>query len=160
MLTKISSLPNSCRMNLANDSILRASKTSSWWNITFDRPIWWSFVMASLPLVSFLAVNTTVMPKDANCFTISSPMPLFAPVTTAYLYPFKPDYVSATTLYSHEWFSSHNLLKCKSLNFMCQEWFSSLRFNKWWFLTFVLHIFHLIPYMYVGDVSCWGSAKF
>uniref|UniRef100_A0A7C8YSW1 Uncharacterized protein n=1 Tax=Opuntia streptacantha TaxID=393608 RepID=A0A7C8YSW1_OPUST len=53
------------------------------------------FSRASLPLFSFLAVNTTTTPCDASCLQISSPIPLFAPVTTAYLVLVRKLYVSA-----------------------------------------------------------------
>ena len=40
---------------------------------------------ASTPLFSSLAVSTTVTPLAANSLHIPNPIPLFAPVTTAYL---------------------------------------------------------------------------
>lgn len=72
-------------MKLAKPSMLWRSCTSSWWNSTFGKPRPWSNDMASVPLFSFLAVNKTVTPAAASCLTVSNPIPLFAPVTTAYL---------------------------------------------------------------------------
>jgi len=81
----MSSLPNLSLINLAKDSMLTGSKTSSWWNTTFVKPMLCSIQVASVPLFSSLAVSTTVTPLEAICLTVSRPMPLFAPVTTAYL---------------------------------------------------------------------------
>lgn len=51
-----------------------------------ERPNPLSFSRASRPLFSSLAVTTTVTPCDASCLQISNPIPLFDPVTTAYLH--------------------------------------------------------------------------
>ena len=72
-------------MNWARECMLCASSTSSWWNSTLERPDCCSRLTASTPLFWFLAVKTTVTPAVASCRTVSKPMPLFAPVTTAYL---------------------------------------------------------------------------
>lgn len=84
--TKISSLPNWLLTNWARELILDESVTSSWWKRTrSEKGKSLSFSIASRPLFSFLAVKTTVIPCEANCLQISNPIPLFAPVTTAYL---------------------------------------------------------------------------
>ena len=84
--TKISSFPNWVLMKFARDAMLLGSVTSSWWKTTWsERPNSFSFSTASRPLFSSLAVSTTVIPLEANCLHIPNPIPLFAPVTTAYL---------------------------------------------------------------------------
>ena len=44
-----------------------------------------SFSTASRPLFPSLAVGTAGIPFEANCLHIANPIPLFAPVTTAYI---------------------------------------------------------------------------
>lgn len=67
--------------NWAAFSILSPFVRSSCKNFTLSS---WSESTASRPKDSFLAVNSTVMPSSfANCFTISLPIPLLAPVTKA-----------------------------------------------------------------------------
>ena len=83
--TKISSFPKWLRMKLAREWIAAGSATSSWWKITLSKPDCFSFSTASRPLFSSLAVSTVMIPFKANCLTTSYPIPLFAPVTTAYL---------------------------------------------------------------------------
>lgn len=82
----MSSLWNCVAMKLARVSMLSALRTSSWWNTTLKRPDSCSNLVASIPLFSSLAVNTTVAPPLASWRTVSRPMPLLAPVTTAYLW--------------------------------------------------------------------------
>ena len=85
-VTRISSFPNLDLIKSAREATLVASATSTWWNSTrWDRPESLSVCSAWIPLSSFLAVSTTLIPAEANCLTISNPIPLFAPVTTAYL---------------------------------------------------------------------------
>ena len=84
--TKISSLPNRVLMKSAREAILAGLSTSSWWKRTrSERPESFSFWTASRPFFSSLAVSTTLTPFEANCLTVSNPIPLLDPVTTAYL---------------------------------------------------------------------------
>jgi len=85
-LTKISSFPNWFLIKSTNDLILAWSMTSSWWKTTRPgKESCFNFSTASRPLFSSLAVSTTVIPLEANCLHTANPIPLFAPVTTAYL---------------------------------------------------------------------------
>ena len=86
----MSSLPNLCFIKSAKPAALEGSDTSNWWNRTSDSPSWRSAAAAPAPLSSLLAVKTTVTPLAASCLHISSPSPLFPPVTTATLHQEKP----------------------------------------------------------------------
>ncbi len=66
--------------NAVTDS---GSVISSWWNSTLDKPLEWKPWAAANPRSLSRAPITTVMPCVASCLTISCPMPLLPPVTTA-----------------------------------------------------------------------------
>lgn len=74
-------------MNSAKEAALAGSQTSSWWKtIRLSPPEWWrTDSTAAVPLSMSRAVRTTVSPFCSNCLTISNPIPLLAPVTTATL---------------------------------------------------------------------------
>ena len=73
-------------MKSAREAIEPGLATSSWWKMTrSERPESFSFWTASRPFFSSLAVSTTLTPFEANCLTVSNPIPLLDPVTTAHL---------------------------------------------------------------------------
>ena len=81
--TNISSFPYLVLMKSAREAILEGSDTSSWWNRMWPESL--SLWTASRPFFSSLAVSTTTTPFEANFLHIPKPIPLFPPVTTAYL---------------------------------------------------------------------------
>ena len=84
--TRMSSLPNWPLMKSASRVALEGSVTSSWWKKTSAAAL--ELLMASTastPLAVFLAVRTTLSPLVASCRHVSSPTPLFPPVTSAIL---------------------------------------------------------------------------
>ena len=85
VFTNMSSFPKWVLMKSAKEEMVVGSITSSWWKTTSEHPAASSFSIASLPLLTSLAVKTTLIPFVANCLHISNPIPLLAPVTTAIL---------------------------------------------------------------------------
>ena len=83
----MSSLPNWPLTKSASRAALEGSVTSSWWKKTSAAAALERLMAstASSPLASFLAVRTTLSPLVASCRHVSSPIPLFPPVTSAIL---------------------------------------------------------------------------
>lgn len=140
--TRISSLPNLDLIKSAREATLAASATSTWWNNTkWDKPESLSVSNAWRPLSSFLAVSTTLIPAEANCLTISNPIPLFAPVTTAYLINSTPTPNAKGTQKNVRFEFSNiiaiwNLLKKKKQTPLCS--FLHLLFQLWTVICILL----------------------
>lgn len=81
-LTRISSPPNVSRSHRAKPWIEVGFATSNWRNWTWS-PWLLRDSTARIPLETSLEVRTTVSPSSASRLTMASPIPLFAPVTTA-----------------------------------------------------------------------------
>lgn len=82
LLTRMSNPPNLRRSQDAKAMIDEESPTSNWQN-SMSSPWALRDSMAASPLVTSLAVRTTVTPSSASLLTSANPIPLFAPVTTA-----------------------------------------------------------------------------
>jgi hypothetical protein len=81
--TRMSKPPKVCLIQATKDVMEAGLEMSSWRNRTFFRPSACNSWVAFNPRPSSRAASTTVRPSCASCRTISSPMPLLPPVTTA-----------------------------------------------------------------------------
>jgi hypothetical protein len=82
-LTRMSIPPNSSLSQAASFSADVELETSKGWKHTFLSPSPFNVSSAAIPLPESRAVSTTVRPFLASSRTITYPMPLLPPVTTA-----------------------------------------------------------------------------
>lgn len=149
----MSSLPNFSFRNFAREAMLDGSATSSWWKtIKSERPkSSCNFLTASIPFFSSLEVKITMTPLVANCLHISNPMPLFEPVTTAYLVRNQIRKNLNYSIYFARFSKLHNHEKRKKVlsrkkictmtplkSYLFKYYSHKNRRNRWYDITFLL----------------------